>query len=147
VAETLDETGLPPGRLQLELTESALMETAGAPLRTLRALADSGVRMAIDDFGTGYSNLAYLRSLPVHTLKLPRPFISGLGEGSAQVDEQIVDSLVRLAHAIDLSVTAEGVETRTQAERLSALGCDTAQGWYLGSACSPDELPSLLDPP
>jgi diguanylate cyclase (GGDEF)-like protein/PAS domain S-box-containing protein len=162
VREALRETGLVPARLQLELTESALMSTAGEPLRTLHELADGGVRMAIDDFGTGYSNLAYLRSLPVHTLKLPRPFIAGLrepgsgpgsgagseagsGPGSGPgVDEQIVDALIRLAHAIDLTVTAEGVETRTQAERLSALGCDTAQGWYLGPAYGPHELARLV---
>jgi diguanylate cyclase (GGDEF)-like protein/PAS domain S-box-containing protein len=146
VRDALDSTGLEPSRLQLELTESALMTTSGAPLRSLRALADSGVRMAIDDFGTGYSNLAYLRSLPVHTLKLPRPFIEGLQEpvDAPGVDEQIVDALIRLAHAIDLTVTAEGVETRTQADRLSALGCDTAQGWYLGPAYPPEALPGLL---
>jgi EAL domain-containing protein (putative c-di-GMP-specific phosphodiesterase class I) len=146
VREVLSETGLDPSRLQLELTESALMTTSGGPLQTLFALADSGVRVAIDDFGTGYSNLAYLRSLPVHTLKLPRPFIAGLQEpvDAPGVDEQIVDALIRLAHAIDLTVTAEGVETRTQAERLSALGCDTAQGWYLGPAYKPQELASLL---
>jgi diguanylate cyclase (GGDEF)-like protein/PAS domain S-box-containing protein len=146
VREVLSETGLDPGRLQLELTESALMTTSGAPLQALYALADGGVRLAIDDFGTGYSNLAYLRSLPVHTLKLPRPFIAGLQEpdGVPGVDEQIVDALVRLAHAIDLTVTAEGVETRTQAERLSALRCDTAQGWYLGPACEPQDLTRML---
>lgn len=146
VDEVLRKTGLQPQRLQLELTESALMTTVGAPLASLRTLADNGIRMAIDDFGTGYSNLAYLRSLPVHTLKLPRPFIDGLREPTDQpgVDEQIVDALIRLAHAIDLTVTAEGVETRTQAERLSALGCDTAQGWYLGGAHGPHELPRLL---
>lgn len=149
VRQVLEKTALEPHLLQLELTESALMTTSGAPLDALRELADGGVRMAIDDFGTGYSNLAYLRSLPVHTLKLPRPFISGLQEppgpdGPPGVDEQIVDALIRLAHAIDLAVTAEGVETRTQADRLSALGCDTAQGWYLGSAYRPEELPALL---
>jgi diguanylate cyclase (GGDEF)-like protein len=146
VREVLRETGLPPSRLQLELTESALMTTAGAPLKALYTLAESGVRLAIDDFGTGYSNLAYLRSLPVHTLKLPRPFIAGLQEpvGVPGVDEQIVDALIRLAHAIDLTVTAEGVETPIQAERLSTLGCDTAQGWYLGTEHPPHELGRLL---
>ncbi|HYN93922.1 MAG TPA: EAL domain-containing protein [Pilimelia sp.] len=143
VRTALSETGMTASRLQLELTESALMTTSGTPLQSLYALADSGVRVAIDDFGTGYSNLAYLRSLPVHTLKLPRPFIAGLAEPRG-VDERIVDALIRLAHAIDLTVTAEGVETRVQAELLSELGCDTAQGWYLGRAHAAPELARRL---
>ena len=78
VRAILEETGLDPAQLQLELTESAVMGTGGQPLETLHALADLGVRIAIDDFGTGYSNLAYLRSLPVHSLKLAGSFVAGL---------------------------------------------------------------------
>ncbi|HKT05050.1 MAG TPA: EAL domain-containing protein [Rugosimonospora sp.] len=146
VHETLAQTGLDASQLQLELTESALMANSGAPLQALRALADSGVRVAIDDFGTGYSNLAYLRSLPVHALKLPQPLIDGLREPSSppDVDERIVDALVRLAHAIELTVTAEGVETRAQAERLTLLGCDSAQGWYIGPPRSAPDLAQVL---
>jgi diguanylate cyclase (GGDEF)-like protein/PAS domain S-box-containing protein len=145
VRQVLAETGLPAARLQLELTESALMTTSGTPLQALHSLADHGVRVAIDDFGTGYSSLAYLRSLPVHTLKLPRQFIEGLGtrasDGATRgVDERIVDALIRLAHAIDLAVTAEGVENQAQADRLAALGCDSAQGWHIAKPCCPDEL-------
>jgi diguanylate cyclase (GGDEF)-like protein/PAS domain S-box-containing protein len=147
VRQTLAETGLKASRLQLELTESALMTTSGEPLEALHRLADHGVRVAIDDFGTGYSNLAYLRSLPVHALKLPRQFIEGLRGSSphSDVDGQIVDALIRLAHAIDLTVTAEGVETETQADRLSALGCDTAQGWFIAPPYSADDLTRLLE--
>lgn len=154
VHEALAETGLPATRLQLELTESALMTTFGEPLEALHALGNHGVRVAIDDFGTGYSSLAYLRSLPVHALKLPREFIEGLdnpaavaastGGGGPEVDEQIVDALIRLAHAIDLTVTAEGVETQAQAARLSALGCDSAQGWFIAHPYRPDELVKYL---
>ncbi|WP_374238249.1 putative bifunctional diguanylate cyclase/phosphodiesterase [Actinoplanes sp. DH11] len=148
VARILARTGLDPALLVLELTESAVMDNDSAPLR---ALADRGIRIAIDDFGTGYSNLAYLRRLPVHILKLAGPFVDGLAASSpasppssssaspsvpssflsaaSVVDEQIVDTIVRLAHAIGLAVTAEGVETRAQADRLRALGCDTGQGW------------------
>jgi diguanylate cyclase (GGDEF)-like protein/PAS domain S-box-containing protein len=144
VHEVLAQTGLAAARLQLELTESALMADSGAPLQALRSLAEAGVRVAIDDFGTGYSNLAYLRSLPVHTLKLPQPLIDGLREPTTtpDVDERIVDALVRLAHAIELTVTAEGVETAAQAQRLTQLGCDTAQGWYIGP---PRTAPELID--
>jgi EAL domain-containing protein (putative c-di-GMP-specific phosphodiesterase class I) len=156
VRQVLADTGLSAARLQLELTESALMTTSGAPLQALHSLADHGVRVAIDDFGTGYSSLAYLRSLPVHALKLPRQFIEGLGargaddadpgrpptfpEAAREMDERIVDALIRLAHAIDLTVTAEGVENRAQADKLSALGCDSAQGWHIAAPQPPDEL-------
>jgi diguanylate cyclase (GGDEF)-like protein/PAS domain S-box-containing protein len=135
VAEALQHTGLPAELLQLELTESAVMGTAGEPLRSLRRLAELGVRLAIDDFGTGYSNLAYLRRLPIHCLKLAGPFVEGIraDEGdSGHRDERIVDALVRLAHALELWVTAEAVETEAQAERLRALRCDTGQGRWFG---------------
>jgi diguanylate cyclase (GGDEF)-like protein/PAS domain S-box-containing protein len=134
VAEVLATTGLPPELLQLELTESAVMVTAGEPLGSLQPLADLGVKLAIDDFGTGYSNLAYLRRLPITCLKLAGQFVEDIraDEPGAVADERIVDALVRLAHALDLSVTAEAVETPGQADRLRALGCDTGQGRLFG---------------
>jgi len=132
VRAILAETGLEPAHLQLELTESAVMGTGGQPLETLHALADLGVKLAIDDFGTGYSNLAYLRSLPVHSLKLAGSFVAGLRppDSPDPVDKEIVAALINLAHALHLTVTAEGVETPQQADRLLALGCDVAQGWH-----------------
>ncbi|MET8833653.1 EAL domain-containing protein [Micromonospora sp. NPDC004540] len=137
VAEALQRTGLPAELLQLELTESAVMGTAGEPLRALHQLADLGIRLAIDDFGTGYSNLAYLRRLPIHCLKLAGPFVEGIRADGADLvadhrDERIVDALVRLAHALELWVTAEAVETEEQAERLRSLRCDTGQGRWFG---------------
>ncbi|NLU80002.1 EAL domain-containing protein [Micromonospora sp. HNM0581] len=132
VADALASSGLPAELLQLELTESAVMGSAGEPLRTLHRLAALGVRLAVDDFGTGYSNLAYLRRLPITCLKLAGPFVEGIrGAEPADADhrdERIVDALVRLAHALELWVTAEAVETEAQAQRLRALRCDTAQG-------------------
>ena len=146
VREILAETGLKTAQLQLELTESAVMATSGAPIEALRAIADTGVRIAIDDFGTGYSNLAYLRSLPVHAIKLPQPLIEGLRDPSQQpdVDERIVDALIRLAHAIDLTVTAEGVETPAQAQRLRVLDCDNAQGWHISFPCPAGDVTGVL---
>ncbi|MEV1330068.1 bifunctional diguanylate cyclase/phosphodiesterase [Micromonospora costi] len=132
----LESTGLPPERLQLEITESTMMSTTEEPVRALRVLADLGVRIAIDDFGTGYSNLAYLRDLPVTELKVAGEFVAGLRapavEPASRTDERILASLVSLAHALDLTVTAEGVETAGQAERLRAIGCDAGQGWHFG---------------
>jgi diguanylate cyclase (GGDEF)-like protein/PAS domain S-box-containing protein len=146
VADVLRQTGLPADLLQLELTESAVMGTAGEPLRSLRRLAALGVRLAIDDFGTGYSNLAYLRRLPIHSLKLAGPFVEGIrsGDPRAMVDERIVDALVRLAHALGLSVTAEAVETAEQADLLRALGCDTGQGLFFGAPAAAGEIDTLL---
>jgi diguanylate cyclase (GGDEF)-like protein/PAS domain S-box-containing protein len=131
VAAILAETSLDPKVLQLELTESAVMGTA-EPLETLQALASLGLSIAIDDFGTGYSNFAYLRNLPVHALKLAGSFVAGLRpvERPDPVDEQIIAAVINLAHVLGLTVTAEGVETAEQANRLAVLGCDTGQGWY-----------------
>jgi diguanylate cyclase (GGDEF)-like protein len=153
VRDALDETGLPAEALQLELTESAVMGTHGRPFDSLEELAAMGVRLAIDDFGTGYSNLAYLKQLPVHEIKLAGSFLAGeraapparpaVGhrrnpstgpyagpDADTRVDDEIVTALVRMAHALRLGVTAEGIETAEQAARLRDLGCDLGQGWY-----------------
>ncbi|WP_433833353.1 putative bifunctional diguanylate cyclase/phosphodiesterase [Actinoplanes sp. CA-015351] len=140
VDKVLARTGLDPSLLVLELTESVVMDNDSAPLR---ALADRGIRLAIDDFGTGYSNLAYLRRLPVHILKLAGQFVDGLSSASV-VDQQIVETIVRLAHAIGLSVTAEAVETQPQADRLRDLGCDTGQGWLFARPQRAPEITELL---
>jgi EAL domain-containing protein (putative c-di-GMP-specific phosphodiesterase class I) len=108
-----------------------------------------GVRIAIDDFGTGYSNLAYLRSLPVSALKLAGSFVDGLRAGGhAHVaGERIVATLVQLAHALDLTVTAEGVETSLQAERLRAVGCDSGQGFFFAYPGPPERITRMLAEP
>ncbi|NBE83819.1 putative bifunctional diguanylate cyclase/phosphodiesterase [Micromonospora rubida] len=141
VRAVLDRTGLPPERLQLEVTESTMMSAVEEPVLALRVLADLGVRIAIDDFGTGYCNLAYLRDLPVTELKVAGEFVAGLrapaDDPASRTDERILASLVSLAHALDLTVTAEGVETAGQADRLRAIGCDAAQGWHFGRPAPP----------
>ncbi|MFI8945090.1 putative bifunctional diguanylate cyclase/phosphodiesterase [Streptomyces sp. NPDC053750] len=160
VAATLEETGLAPHLLQLELTESAVMGSAGRPLQALQALSDMGVHIAIDDFGTGYSNLAYLSRLPVSVLKLDGAFVRGFqydavpdggapgGGGGAAVaspaDEVIVEAMVQLAHRLGLTVTAECVETSDQATRLRRIGCDTGQGWLYSRPVAPDRISALL---
>ncbi|MET1076132.1 MAG: EAL domain-containing protein [Umezawaea sp.] len=146
VKRILDECALPPHHLQLELTESAIMGTADEPLEALRALSDMGVRIAIDDFGTGYSNLAYLKHLPVHELKIAGSFMEGLRAADEEdaVDAQIVTTLVQLAHALGLGVTAEGVETPSQAKRLHRIGCDTGQGWFFARPGRPEDIDHLL---
>ncbi|MFE3858531.1 putative bifunctional diguanylate cyclase/phosphodiesterase [Streptomyces griseorubiginosus] len=149
VAKTLAETGLAPHLLQLELTESAVMGSAGRPLQALQALSDMGVGIAIDDFGTGYSNLAYLSRLPVSVLKLDGSFVRGFqyeGEGVAPnpADEVVVEAMIQLAHRLGLTVTAECVETSAQATRLRRIGCDTGQGWLYSRPVSPDRISGLM---
>ncbi|MFJ1869309.1 putative bifunctional diguanylate cyclase/phosphodiesterase [Streptomyces sp. NPDC088097] len=150
VAEILAETGLAPQLLQLELTESAVMGSAGRPLQALQALSDMGVRIAIDDFGTGYSNLAYLSRLPVSVLKLDGSFVRGFryeeGAHPNPADETIVEALVQLAHRLGLTVTAECVETAGQAARLRRVGCDTGQGWLYSRAVPPDQIAKMIAP-
>ncbi|WP_406148800.1 putative bifunctional diguanylate cyclase/phosphodiesterase [Streptomyces sp. NBC_01012] len=148
VAEVIAETGLEPGLLQLELTESAVVGSSGRPLRVLQALSDMGVRIAIDDFGTGYSNLAYLSRLPVSVLKLDGSFVRGFryedGADPRPADETIVEAMVQLAHRLGLTVTAECVETSGQAERLRRIGCDTGQGWLYSRAVAPERIAELI---
>ncbi|MFF4634096.1 putative bifunctional diguanylate cyclase/phosphodiesterase [Streptomyces griseorubiginosus] len=149
VAQTLAETGLAPHLLQIELTESAVMGSAGRPLQALQALSDMGVGIAIDDFGTGYSNLAYLSRLPVSVLKLDGSFVRGFqyeGEGVAPnpADEVVVEAMIQLAHRLGLTVTAECVETSAQATRLRRIGCDTGQGWLYSRPVSPDRISGLM---
>ncbi|MFG2308469.1 putative bifunctional diguanylate cyclase/phosphodiesterase [Streptomyces sp. NPDC048566] len=152
VAEILAETRLAPHLLQLELTESAVMGSAGRPLQALQALSDMGVRIAIDDFGTGYSNLAYLSRLPVSVLKLDGSFVRGFQYENADgtsahpnpADEVIVEALIQLAHRLGLTVTAECVETASQASRLRGIGCDTGQGWLYSRPVAPHLIAELL---
>ncbi|WP_232666036.1 putative bifunctional diguanylate cyclase/phosphodiesterase [Pseudonocardia sp. TRM90224] len=148
VRTILDETGWPPDMLQLELTESDFMDTGPESLDTLQALADTGIRIAIDDFGTGYSNLAYLRRLPVHALKLAGRFVTGPREiGVDAVDVEVSALLIRLAHILGLSVTAESVETAAQLRHLRAQGCDIGQGWFFAPAVSADRIQAMLKEP
>jgi diguanylate cyclase (GGDEF)-like protein/PAS domain S-box-containing protein len=128
VRRALRQTGLSPSALELEITESVLMQDVELALATLAALKTLGVRLAIDDFGTGYSSLSYLQRFPVDTLKVDRSFVSGLEHDSGSA--AIVQAVTALAQALGLSVTAEGIETAAQLARLRALGCSHGQGYY-----------------
>jgi len=144
VVAILAETGLAPDRLQLEITEQAVLGDEAASMDALSALRAAGVRLALDDFGTGYSSLAWLRRLPVHALKIDGSFIDGLRHDRPDpVDESIVGSLVAMAHALGLEVTAEWVETGRQADRLERLGCDLGQGRWFGDARPAGWVPGL----
>jgi len=137
VATVLEDTGTPPDRLALEITESVLVDIAEAG-STLRALRDLGVRLAIDDFGTGYASFSYLKRLPVDGIKVDRSFIDGLGHD--RDGEAIVATVVNLAHTLGMTAVAEGVETAEQARMLRDLGCDVAQGFYFSRPLPADAV-------
>jgi diguanylate cyclase (GGDEF)-like protein/PAS domain S-box-containing protein len=134
VQQMLIETGWPAEQLELEITETALMQDPREAAALLRQLAALGVRLAVDDFGTGYSSLAYLKDYPLHRLKVDRSFVQGLHVNSS--DRVIASSIIQLAHALGLQVTAEGIETSQQREFLVQQQCDELQG-YLFSAPIP----------
>jgi EAL domain-containing protein (putative c-di-GMP-specific phosphodiesterase class I) len=136
VARVLASTGLPPSSLRLELTEQVLVDNSPATASTLMALKALGVQLAIDDFGTGYSSLGSLRHLPVEGLKIDRSFVTGMGlDPSASA---IIEAFVALARALDLAVTAEGIETPEELDRVRAAGCEIGQGFLFGPPVTPE---------
>lgn len=138
VQDILDRTGLPPSSLELEITESALVENFDDAVGKLQSLRALGVGIAIDDFGTGYSSLHTLRELPVNKLKIDRSFIQDL-ETSAD-RQAIVTTILSLAQTLQLKVTAEGIETSGQLDFLVAHACDTVQGYYFGKPAKVDDI-------
>jgi diguanylate cyclase (GGDEF)-like protein/PAS domain S-box-containing protein len=142
VAEALADSRLPPDRLVLEITESALLDDLETAGRTLAALKDRGVRLALDDFGTGYSSLGYLKRLPLDCLKIDRSFVQRIGASGD--DEAIVRAIIGLAETLRLSVVAEGVEHPEQARFLARSGCRVAQGYLFGRPVPPEVLAGRL---
>ena len=142
VAQILERTGISPSRLELEITESVVMDQSEASVERLRGLRGLGVRLVLDDFGTGYSSLAYLRRLPLDTIKVDRSFVSGLGE--EPVDLPIVKTVIALAHGLGIDVVAEGIETQSQYEQLRSLECDRGQGFWFARPLPHDEIERLF---
>ncbi|WP_070194968.1 putative bifunctional diguanylate cyclase/phosphodiesterase [Streptomyces oceani] len=142
VAARLARHGVPPGALQLEITEHVLLEEPQRAADTLAALTGHGVKMSLDDFGTGYSSLVHLRRLPVSELKIDRSFVARLSVDAE--DAEIVRCTVDLAHSLGLLVVAEGVEDDESWERLRDLGCDAVQGWLVAAAMPPPEATAWL---
>lgn len=141
VANFLRDSGLDPGRLELELTESAIMTDAETNIAKLRGLKDLGLALAVDDFGTGYSSLNYLKRFPIDTLKIDQSFVADLesSDGGA-----IVDAILALSRTLNLKVIAEGVETREQVQYLMERNCDLLQGYHFSRPIYPDDVPALL---
>jgi EAL domain-containing protein (putative c-di-GMP-specific phosphodiesterase class I) len=142
VEAALKEAGLDPACLELEVTESMLMQSVDATLKTLHQLKDTGVRLAIDDFGTGYSSLAYLKRFPLDTLKIDRSFIKDLPRDAE--DAAIAKAIIAMAHSLRLAVVAEGVESAEQLAFLQQHGCELVQGFLFSRPVATTEIPALL---
>jgi EAL domain-containing protein (putative c-di-GMP-specific phosphodiesterase class I) len=138
----LAKTGLSPSRLHLEITESALMDRSGQAIEILNQLNTLGIHCHIDDFGTGYSSLSYLYQFPCSALKIDRSFISRMETSSKH--KAIVETIVTLAHNLDLQVVAEGIETRAQCDAVKAIGCEYLQGFWLSLPLSWQEVTPLI---
>jgi diguanylate cyclase (GGDEF)-like protein/PAS domain S-box-containing protein len=142
VRQVLEETGLAPQYLELELTESQLLDSVEHIISTFQQLRDLGVKLAIDDFGTGYSSLSYLKRIPVDYVKIDQTFIRGLGEG--QMDAAITRAIIAMAHGLSLKVVAEGVERPEQLEFLRGEQCDEVQGYLISKPVEAQRLADLL---
>ncbi len=140
VARALDDAGVAGSRLTLEITETTLLEAHPTAEATLHRLAESGIRLALDDFGTGFSSLSYLRRLPIHEVKVDRTFVAGLGRSPD--DTAIVSATIALAHELDLTVVAEGIETPAQRDALREMGAERGQGFLFGR---PQPIDALLE--
>ena len=138
----LAQTGFPAERLELELTESALMEREDDAVETLIRLRAQGVRLAIDDFGTGYSSLAHLKRFPIDVLKIDRSFVEDIPE--SEDDREIAATIVAMGHTLGLKVLAEGVETDAQLAFLRERGCDLYQGYLKSPAVPAEEFEVLV---
>jgi EAL domain-containing protein (putative c-di-GMP-specific phosphodiesterase class I) len=144
VRNTLLKTGLKPDRLELELTETFLMQDEKITDATLRALRDMGVRLTLDDFGTGYSSLSYVKRLPITCLKIDRSFVRSLGSESDKDDVGIVSAVISMGRSLHMNVVAEGVETAAQLACLRELGCPEAQGFHFSQPVAPEGIALLL---
>jgi EAL domain-containing protein (putative c-di-GMP-specific phosphodiesterase class I) len=152
VSRILEETGVDPRFLEIELTESMVMHNVATAIATLHGLKSLGVSLSVDDFGTGYSSLAYLKDLPIDTLKIDRSFVreiragDGLpGDGKRSHEGVIAQAIIQLGHALNLKVIAEGVETEPQLQFLRRYGCDEVQGFFFGEPLPAEGYGKLLE--
>ncbi|WP_130470571.1 EAL domain-containing protein [Candidatus Magnetaquicoccus inordinatus] len=143
--EILQETGLPASALEVEITESMMMQNVSSVVALLHKVRELGIKISIDDFGTGYSSLSSLKHLPIQTLKIDRSFITSVSED--QDSAAIVQAIIALAKQLNLKIVAEGVENRQQMQFLSQLGCDEIQGYYYGKPMSTDDFTTFLKQP
>lgn len=142
VRAILEDTGMPPGLLELEITEGAIMEKGGEAIAVLSELKALGIRIAIDDFGTGYSSLAYLRHFPIDVLKIDKSFMADIPQDHGSI--QIALAIIAMAHHLRMDVVAEGVERADQLAFLEGQGCDISQGYLHSRPLPVAEIEALL---
>ncbi|MBW2712972.1 MAG: EAL domain-containing protein, partial [Deltaproteobacteria bacterium] len=142
VEEILEETGLAPEYLELEITESIMMTERLEAAKALERLRSKGIRVALDDFGTGFSSLGYVKDFPLDAIKIDRFFIRDIQFGGDAA--AIVKAIVGMAHSLGIRVVAEGVEERAQVESAAAFGCDELQGYFFSRPIPESEFPALL---
>jgi EAL domain-containing protein (putative c-di-GMP-specific phosphodiesterase class I) len=139
----LKEAGVPANALDLEITESVLLQRSKDNMVILQRLCDMGIQLSVDDFGTGYSSLAYLQRFPIHALKVDQSFVRDIGQDAKH--SALVAAIIAMAHSMHLNVLAEGVETEHQAAFLLSHGCLAGQGFYYGEAAPADMFIKMLD--
>lgn len=140
--EAIDEYGVPPGQLEVELTESVMIDSADKAIECINAMKDMGIKIAIDDFGTGYSSLSYLNKFPANLLKIDKSFIDKMNTSESSV--QYVAAIISLGHIMHFDVISEGVEEEEQLETLQNIGCDLIQGFIWGRPLPPEEARQLV---
>jgi EAL domain-containing protein (putative c-di-GMP-specific phosphodiesterase class I) len=142
VVKTLNETGLPPTALKLEITESCVMDDPEEAIEKMKALRDMGIGFSIDDFGTGYSSLSYLKRFPIDTLKIDRSFV--MESLTNRDDQEIIRTIISMAQNLRIQTVAEGVESKEQRDFLLSLGCSIMQGYYFGRPMPDRDFEKLL---
>ena len=142
IKDIIERTAINPNIVELEITETVLMESLDSSIEILKKLMDMGIRIALDDFGTGYSSLSYLRKIPINTLKIDKSFIDNIT--SNKKEESIINNIIQMAHSLDLKVVAEGVEVKEQLLSLKEKNCDYIQGYYFSKPLPASEAEKLL---
>ena len=140
--EALAQSGVSGSQLEIELTETSILDCTHEARQALQRLREAGVRIAIDDFGTGYTSLSLLADLPLDTVKIDRSFIVAMASGERNL--AVIESIIKLAHALDLRVVGEGIETNEQLETIARLGCDEIQGYLISRPLPADEVTTFL---
>jgi EAL domain-containing protein (putative c-di-GMP-specific phosphodiesterase class I) len=143
VIEIIDESGLPPEHLKLEVTESSVIQNPEVCIAKMKTLRARGITFSIDDFGTGYSSLSYLKRFPIDSLKIDRSFISDAMNNKG--DQEIIKTIIAMAHNLDIDAVAEGVETQDQKDFLASHGCNSMQGFLFAHPVPVDQFKNLLE--
>ena len=144
IKDILNNTGLPPDHLKLEITETALMEDVEETVRHVNRLRDFGLQIVIDDFGTGYSSLSYLQRLPIDTLKVDRSFVARI-QNTPDGNRNIVEAIISLAHRLEMIVVAEGVENQEQYAILLDMNCQYGQGYLFSKPIASEDVDKLVN--